>query len=152
MQYEKLTPIEAHWTPTVKKAMLQNEFKAFKQVKVQEQIEIARGSGPLPFPQYVSLLLNVSTAFDKKQSTNIPSSSRRLLNIHEQSDQQLYYEYEDEDSQYEPPSEEEYFGSYAIQASGFNPRRFRATLPKDIWTSLSLDDQKVWDQMSNKGK
>ena len=36
MQYEKLTPLEAHFTPTVLKAMLQNavqEFKAFTQVK-----------------------------------------------------------------------------------------------------------------------
>ena len=42
------------------------EFKAFKQVKTQEQIEIARGSGPLVFSQYVSLLLNVLSAYNKK--------------------------------------------------------------------------------------
>ena len=46
MQYEKMTPLEAHFSQTVKKAMLQNavqEFKVFKQVKTQEQIEIVRG-------------------------------------------------------------------------------------------------------------
>lgn len=154
MQYEKLTPVAAHFTPTVKKAMLQNavqEFKAFKQVKTQEQIEIARGTGPLPFPQYVSLLLNVSSAYDKKSLSSHNNSHKRLLNMHVQ-DHQIYYEYEDNDDQFEAPKEDEYFGSYAIQTAGFNPRRFRPSLPKDVWSSLSKEDQQVWDQVSNSGK
>ena len=54
IQYEKLTPLEAHFTTTLKKSMLQNavqECKAFKQVKTQEQIEVSRGSGTLVFIQ-----------------------------------------------------------------------------------------------------
>ena len=109
MQYEKLTPVAAHFTPTVKKAMLQNavqEFKAFKQVKTQEQIEIARGTGPLPFPQYVSLLLNVSSAYDKKSLSSHNNSHKRLLNMHVQ-DHQMYYKYEDYDDQFEAPRDDE---------------------------------------------
>ena len=67
-------------------------------------------------------------------------------------DHQIYYEYEDNDDQFEAPKEDEYFGSYAIQTAGFNPRRFRPSLPKDVWSSLSKEDQQVWDQVSNSGK
>ena len=64
--------------------MLQNavqDFKAFKQVKTQEQIEVARGSGPLVFSQYVSLLLNVSSAYNKKFEITQTSTQKRLVNM-----------------------------------------------------------------------
>ena len=98
MQYEKMTPLEAHFPPTVKKAMLQNsvqEFEAFKQVKTQEQIEVARGSGPLVFSQYVNLLLNVSSAHDKKFELGHSTVQKRIVSMHEQ-DQNYTYEFEND--------------------------------------------------------
>ena len=50
--YEDLTPISAHFPDNMKKAMLQNAIsplKVFKDVKVSEQIEIARGKGPMVY-------------------------------------------------------------------------------------------------------
>ena len=154
MQYEKLTPLDAHFTPTVKKAMLQNavqEFKVFKQVKTQEQMEVARGSGPLIFSQYVSLLLNVSSAYDKKFVVSQTSTQKRLVNMYEQ-DQMFTYEYEkDDEYSWDVPIDDEYFGSYIIQASD-RTRRFRPSLPRSVWESLSKLDQQTWDQISAKGK
>ena len=152
-QYEKLTPLEAHFPPTVKKAMLQNavqDFKAFKQAKTQEQIEIARGGGPLLFSQYVNLLLNISSAYDKKLESSLTSGSRRLINIHQQ-DGQVHYEYEDHQDDAEEFLEDQYFGSYLIQATD-RARRFRPSLPRRVWSALSKADQDAWDQVSNKGK
>ena len=155
MQYEKLTPLEAHFPPTVKKAMLQNavqEFKAFKQVKTQEQIEIARGSGPLIFNQYVSLLLNVSSAYDKKFELAPTTTQKRLVNMQQQ-DQIYLYEYEEEDNYaWDTQMDDQYFGSYMIQASDRVNRKFRPSLPRSLWDILSKSDQSGWDTISIKGK
>ena len=154
MQYEKLTPLEAHFTPTVKKAMLQKavqDLKAFKQVKTQEQIEFARGSGSLVFIQYVSLLLNVSFSYDKKFEITQASTQKRLVNMYEQ-DQTYVYEYENANEySWDAPIDDEYFGSYIIQASD-RSRRFRPSLPRSVWNSLSKLDQQTWDQISPAGK
>ena len=155
MQFEKLTPLEAHFSPTQKKALLQNavqEFKAFTQVKTQEQIEIARGHGPLLFNQYVSLLLNVSSAYDKKFEMASNSTQKRLVNIHQQ-DQIYSYEYEEEDIYgWDTEMDDQYFGSYMIQASDRTNRRFRPSLPRSLWESMPKSDQQAWDQISIKTK
>ena len=155
MQYEKLTPLEAHFTPTVKKAMLQNavqQFKAFTQVKTQEQMEIARGSGPMVFNQYVSLLLNVSAAYDKKFEIASNPTQMRLVNMH-QHNQMYSYEYEEEDNyEWDTQLDDQYFGSYLIQASDRTNQRFRPSLPRTVWESLSKSDQLAWDQILIKGK
>ena len=154
MQYEKLTPLEAHFTPTVKKTMLQNavqDFKAVKQVKTQDQIEVARGSGPLVFNQYISLLLNLSSTYDKKFEITQAYTQKRLVNMYQQ-DQVYVYKYEnDNEYSWDTPINDEYFGSYIIQASE-RSRRFRPSLPRSVWNSLLKFDQQTWDQISPAGK
>ena len=150
MQYEKLTPLEAHFTPTVKKAMLQNavqQFKAFTQVKTQEQMEMARGSVPMVFNQYVSLLLNVSAAYDKKFEIASNPTQMRLVNMH-QHNQMYSFEYKEKDNyEWDTQLDDKYFGSYLIQASDRTNQRFRPSLPRTVWESLSQSDQLAWDQI-----
>ena len=63
----------------MKKAMLQNAIsplKVFKDVKVSEQIEIARGKGPMVYDDYVNLIQQVTAGYDKTQEPQQPSSQR----------------------------------------------------------------------------
>ena len=48
--YENLTPTSAHFPDLMKKAMLQNalnDVKAFNDIKVSEQVDIAKGHGSI---------------------------------------------------------------------------------------------------------
>ena len=72
-QYEDLTPKSAHFPDVMRKAMLQNalnDVKAFVDVKVSEQMDIAKGRGPIPYDQYVTLIQNVAGTYDKANSAN----------------------------------------------------------------------------------
>jgi hypothetical protein len=74
--YEDLTPISAHFPDNMKKAMLQNAIsplQIFKDVKVSEQMEIAKGKGAIAYRDYVSLVQQVAAGYDK---TKAPSNRR----------------------------------------------------------------------------
>ena len=91
-QYETLTPIASHFPDTIKKTMLQNalcDFPAFAIVKTTEQVEIAKGSGPISYPQFVTLVIGVASAYDIK-ATPQTRSSNRLVNLHVVDDETIY--------------------------------------------------------------
>ena len=70
-----------------------------------------------------------------------------------QHDQMYSHEYEEDDNyEWDSQLDDEYFGSYLIQASDRTSRRFRPSLPRTVWESLSKSDQLAWDQISIKGK
>ena len=69
-----------------------------------------------------------------------------------QQDQVYVYKYEnDNEYSWDTPINDEYFGSYIIQASE-RSRRFRPSLPRSVWNSLLKFDQQTWDQISPAGK
>ena len=84
-QYEDLTPKSAHFPDVMRKAMLQNalnDVKAFVDVKVSEQMDIAKGRGPIPYDQYVTLIQNVAGTYDKANSANA-ANRQRSVNQHD---------------------------------------------------------------------
>lgn len=67
---------------------------------------------------YVNLLLNVSTAYNKKfEVGNSPITHKQLVIIH-QHDQNYVHKYEQEgDYKWDVPTDDQYIRSYTIQAS-----------------------------------
>ena len=157
-RYEQLTPLSAHFPDPLKKTMLQNaidNISAFRTVKTNEQLEIAKGRGPLSFPVYVTLLRDAATIYDENISPS-KSQPRRLVNMHE-TDHGTVYEYEDEayvnqdlgvfDDSYN-------FHTYAINEASrkpLSPRR-RPSLRRELWNKLSREDQMAWDKLSDFAK
>ena len=157
-RYEQLTPLSAHFPDPLKKTMLQNaiaNISAFSIVKTNEQLEIAKGRGPLTFPVYVTLLRDAATAYDDNISPG-KSQPRRLVNMHE-TDHGTVYEYENEDIVHQ--GMEDFDDSYGYQAYAINeasrrplaPRR-RPSLQRDVWNKLSREDQMAWDKVSDFAK
>ena len=70
--YERLTKMSEHFTPGMKKTMLQNaisELKIFKEVKQSELLSIAYGEKALTYEKYIDLLQCVAGSYDKENST-----------------------------------------------------------------------------------
>jgi hypothetical protein len=84
-QYKDLTPKSAHFPDVMRKAMLQNalnDVKACVDDKVSEQMDIAKGRGPIPYDQYVTLIQNVAGTYDKANSVNA-ANRPRIANQHD---------------------------------------------------------------------
>ena len=153
-QYEDLTPTSAHFPDVMKKAMLQNalnDIKAFVDVKVSEQMDIAKGRGPIPYDQYVTLVQNVAGTYDKAHSA---ANRQRSVNYHD------YFEDENDTIPYD--DDDLTFGSHATydvnqhnnkgpRSGGHRPMR-SPSLKRATWQSLSRDDQILWDKMSDAAK
>ena len=148
-RYEDMTPLNSHFPDSMKKAMLQNAvsgIKEFQDVKTTDQMEVAKGNGPIHYPKYVTLLQNVAATYDKNHT---PSKPRRLINVH---DWEAYLLSENEyDAQ---DIEEDYFGSYLANETNTksNFQRRRPSLRREVWNKLSKTDQMAWDQLSGFGK
>ena len=72
-RYEELTPKSTWFPDPMKKAMLQNavaHLEMFKRVKLADQLEIAKGRGPLPYQDYVTLLQSVAATYDHASSSS----------------------------------------------------------------------------------
>jgi hypothetical protein len=105
-QYEDLTPKSAHFPDIMRKAMLQNalnDIKAFVDVKVSEQMDIAKGRGPIPYDEYVTLIHNVAGTYDKANSANA-ANWQRSMNQHD-----FYEDNEDDEADAIPYDNEDLF-------------------------------------------
>ena len=146
-RYEDMTPINSHFSDGMKKAMLQNAMsgiKEFQDVKTADQMEVAKGNGPIDYTNYVTLLQNVAATYDKAHT---PSKPRRLINANE------WEAYLNDDQEHEVREfEDEYFGSYLVNENRSNTRHRRPSLRREVWEKLSKADQMVWDQMTGFGK
>eukprot|EP00934_Nitzschia_sp_Nitz4_P006215 Nitzschia sp. Nitz4//scaffold143_size57137//53597//57072//NITZ4_006523-RA/size57137-processed-gene-0.42-mRNA-1//1//CDS//3329536473//6205//frame0 len=167
--YETLTPISAHFPDIMKKAMLQNAlntFSKFREVKSNEQLDIAKGRGPLSYQAYVQLVQQVAVTFDsqisaqRKRKTRTssmthnfaardldgnPSLHVHMSDVHEEMDGSIHDDYDD--------GVTEQFGSFTIHESRTQrPPYRRPSLRKDVWQSLSRADQLAWDNLSHAGK
>jgi len=95
-RYEELTP-KSTWLPDpMKKAMLQNavaHLAMFKRVKLADQLEIAKGHGPLPYQDYVTLLQSVAATYDHASSSSPNRGTQLLTNIHQVSNGPSEYKY-----------------------------------------------------------
>jgi hypothetical protein len=161
--YEDLTPQNAHFPDIMKKSMLQNSvspLKIFQDVKTSEQIDIAKGKGPIRYQEYVYLIQQVASAHDKTRSTvnRRTNPVTRQVNeshfeyyLHDQEpDEQYYGEYG-----FVQDELDEQFGSMSINANEQRRPNFRKrgpSLPKAVWQDLTRDDQVNWDKMSEQAK
>ena len=152
-RYEELTPKSTWFPDPMKKAMLQNavaHLAMFKRVKLADQLEIAKGRGPLPYQDYVTLLQSVAATYDHASSSSPNRGTRLLTNIHQISDGPSEYKYESDHVSNHNDVDDSYFGSF-LEANRSDFRR-RPNLPKEVWQKLTRADQLVWDQMSDFGK
>ena len=133
--YEELTPKSTWFPDPMKKAMLQNavaHLEIFKRVKMADQLEVAKGRGPLPYQDYVTLLQSIAASYNHAITPSPNRGSMLLTNIHEFNDGG-YTEYEFEGGNNDAEIDESYFGSYPaidINASNF---RIPPSLPKEVW-------------------
>ena len=153
--YEDLTPSSSRFPDIMKKAMLQNALigiKAFQDVKVAEQLDIAKGQGPVTYQAYVSLVQQVAAAYDMKVGPSRPlPENLRKVNVVEIDDNE-YGDYGNEEYDYFEVDTNEYFGSTAInvahtQGRGKNNFVRRPSLPKAVWNAMSRSDQMAWDNI-----
>ena len=157
-QYEDMTPQSSHFPEPMKKAMLQNavsNLKAFGDVKMAENIEIAKQRGPIPYSEYVVLLQNSAANYDKRNLASHLRNKQRLINeVHFNLDDfHLHDDSPPSDDQNE--DEEQFFGSFAAyEATTSRPTSFRRrpTLKLETWSKLSRADQTAWDQLSDYAK
>lgn len=154
-KYEELTPRNSHFPETMKKAMLQNavaDFASFRNVKMTEQMEIAKGGGPIPYLQYIGLLQSVAAIHDRNASPAM--KVKRITNTHDIYGPDDEYYLVSPDLDMHPNTDDEFFGSYQVNSIEANQQqqRFRPSLRKETWLKMSRADQLVWDQMSPHGK
>ena len=147
-QFEDLTPVNEHFPTSVKKSLLQNAMspsKAFRDVKSSEDLEIAKGRGPLAYDHYVSLLQKVAANLDKQRS-GLMRRNMQEVNVNM---------FEDHDDMYDDdaiPEDDVYHLNQTKTIHPSNSTYRRPALPKAVWTSLTKMDQSVWDKMSDQGK
>jgi hypothetical protein len=150
-RYEDLTPKSAHFPDVMKKSMLQNalnDISAFSDVRTSEQMDIAKGNGPIVYKNYVTLIQNVAGTYDKVNATVI--NRRRTVNSHHFYDNDtdiVPYDVDDLD-----------FGSMSVydinqhHRAGNNNNAGRPKLKYNTWKALSQDDQSLWDQLTDEAK
>ena len=155
--YEDLTPMNAHFPDIMKKAMLQNALnglKDFQDVKTAEQMEIAKGQGPMTYQAYVALVQQVAAAYDVKMGpqsrpSGDPSRKVHVVEFDDYDGTENYgYEYDHGDEAHE------YFGSTSVFAAQTQQRGRgkRPSLPKAVWSAMSRSDQLAWDNISDQAK
>ena len=160
--YEDLTPPSAHFPEIMKKAMLQNALnglKVFRDVKTSEQLEVAKGQGPLTYQAYISLIQQVAASYDKSLE---PQNRRNTSAVRQAHLTEFLYDdcYEGNIADYgevEDDDQVDFFGSMSINTtqqqrkSGGNYRK-RPSLPKAVWEAMSRSDQMAWDSISDQAK
>jgi hypothetical protein len=159
--YEGMTPPTAHFPDIMKKAMLQNALnglKVFRDVKTTEQLEVAKGNGPLSYQAYVSLIQQVAAGYDKTTEPIVrrPPTAPRQANMTEYEAIDWYEG--DDNGEPDPDDSGDYFGSMSINATQQMQKkstgnfRKRPSLPKAVWDVLSRSDQMAWDSISDQAK
>ena len=158
--YEGMTPSAAHFPDIMKKAMLQNALnglKVFRDVKTTEQLEVAKGNGPLSYQAYVALTQQVAAGYDKtfEPATRRSPATSRQANVMEYDGVDWYEGDDNGDPEFDDP--DEYFGSMSVSATQMQKKtagnfRKRPSLPKAVWDVLSRADQMAWDSISDQAK
>jgi hypothetical protein len=133
----------------MKKSMLQNalnDISAFSDVRTSEQMDIAKGNGPIVYKNHVTLIHNVAGTYDKANATVI--NRRRTVNSHHFYDNDtdiIPYDVDDLD-----------FGSMSLYDINQHHRAGnnagRPKLKYNIWKALSQDDQSLRDQLTDEAK
>ena len=178
-QYEEMTPTTAHFPPPMKKAMLQNAMngmKVFADVKISEELDIAKGRKPIMYDEYATLIQRVATSYDERvarvaRSPQYPCSvnetdlqyniqEHNLLTIDSDNNESDFRDYNDYDAYYsERGGNIENFGSFSVnetrQRGGYHRSNMgyrRPNLSKETWNKLTENDRHAWDRLSDAGK
>ena len=155
--YEELTPTSSHFPDSMKKILLQNavsDFDAFKLVKTAEQLEIAKGNNLLPYDKFTSLLWSVASAHDKQLQPSLVRGTC-VINVHQWGDN-IEYEFDDHDTydNFHDDDDETVEPKYSTYQATHGAHAFQhcPSLTRAIWESLSISDQRAWDQLSDGAK
>ena len=97
-KYESIAPVSDHWTPGMKKIILENSLdgiKAFNDLKTTESIDIAKVRGKILYKDYVPLVQRVALSHDKNR---VKKSSKVIRSVYNHSQEEPNnYEIQDDD-------------------------------------------------------
>lgn len=155
-ELENLTPLESHFPDTFKKSMLENSLqtaRCFRDVKVNEQLEIAKGRGALSYGAYLSLVQNVAAVHDTREGEfkmrKFQSRTVRYTDLARQMQEPEEFELQHEDDSHDSDGEMETFNAYQARHSF---QRKKSFLKREAWYKLSVEDKQVWDKLTDEGK
>jgi hypothetical protein len=160
-QYEDFTHTSAHFPEVMKKAMLQNALmtlKIFKDLKISEQFDCAKGKGPVAYHEYVKLVQQVAGGYDAAQQVERrPPPRQAHMSEYHQYDDDYHGGYEASHEGNDFDEDGQYFGSMSVFQANRERQppgnfRKRPSLPKAVWSILSREDQLAWDQISDNSK
>ena len=165
--YKDLIPVDNNFTDNFKMAMLQNTvagIPALNSVKTQESHDRVRGSKPFTYDAYLTLLLSAASNHDasrgfknNKLRNNSMNRSLQINMADTKFDPQIYYNVHNHNSDTAclDLSDNE-FASLDIKRSNIQPqKKFPYNGPKmakERWKSLSIQEQQIWDTLSNQLK
>ena len=165
--YKELIPVNDRFTDNFKMAMLQNTvtgIPALNSVKTQESHDQACGSKPFTYDTYLTLLLSAASTQDaargfKNNNIRNGGMNRNLeINITDANyDQQIYYDVHNHniDTACLDINDNE-FGALDINRSNTQLHKkipySGPKMSKERWKSLSIQEQQIWDTLSNQSK
>ena len=121
-------PGDSHFPEIMKKAMIQNavaDFGSFRNVKLTEQMDIAKGAGPIPYLQYIALLQSVVAIHDRNTPPVI--KVKRITNKHDTNLIDDEYHIIDPDQEIHLDGNDDFFGLYQVYALD-SQQKFRPSL------------------------
>ena len=150
-KYEGLIDKTDHFTANVKMIMLQNavsHIPRLHSVKTQAAHDIAHGKPPLSYINYKTLLLSAATVEDEKLSF---ASTRPQCTV------QLTEQSEFSSANDNVHNIDTDIGTLAVHYTGQSNQstskgRYRPSMTKDQWNSLSSEEKVTWDSFSPQTK
>ena len=135
-----------------------NHIKIYNDIKVSEEIDVAKGNASMNFQEYLQVVQRVASGIDERNSKRRRSFSRKA-NIHSM-DEYIQGNYEDDEYNLNVYNTDIYdlnqpFESLQISAAEQvnRSRKYRRpSLKKATWQSLTKEDQATWDNISDQGK
>lgn len=158
----------------LKKFLLQNNIppKIWRDIKVFEENDIAAGKPPMTYDKFLDVIFRLALKHDKRHSNmgdeELEKEDQRLNETEAQhvNNNDVAYSYASDDDieslhddhvLYMIPKSEifDYYGpvhEYTNPSSGAKSFFRRPALKKEVFDSLSSDDKKAWDALSDVGK
>ena len=157
-----MTSIDNHWTGPFKKMMLERSLqgvKCFRDVRLNEQLDQAKGERSITYDNYLFLVQNVAGINDARENEfkmrRFPQRTVKKMERHYAPSPQTFEEFElqEEESEYgcEIDEEEENnaFETYLTERRVTTKKPF---LSNELWQRLSREDKQVWGKLSSGGK
>ena len=110
-EFEELTPVDAHFPDSLKKIMLETALqglKCFRDIKISETMDMARGKGELSYEEYITTAQNTAVSHDLTEAKfRMRRQAMRAVRRAETNRSNRFDNYEDQE-QWEMSEEEEF--------------------------------------------